>query len=325
MSTRRRRAQPAVDRLETRLALSSATPLAPGSVTPPPPSAPILGSQVVQLHPRQITSADLPIHPENLNPVKYNTLVRLGADPIPGGSVKPAFVGAANGHGRPLRFIQGGHYIPGIRPHAQAFTLVHDTSGLNALTTAKDGTSGTAVVADSLPGDISGDGTVDTTDLALFQSAWLTTPSDAFYNPAADFNHNGFIGLGDAKILERNVIPISPEIPLKVDLHLAKGQTSLHPGIHDSGAITNWLHVTVLGHTTPRSVVISDSGLGNYDFTGAMTYSNDRGNFAFNFTINPKDALHNTEYLVIDPYGQQTIRDFPILFRAYNSRIKPNY
>ena len=44
-----------------------------------------------------------------------------------------------------------------------------------------------------------------------------------------------------------------------------------------------------------------------------MTYADDNGNFSFRFTLNPEDRLRNTEYLVIDPYGQQTIRAFPIL------------
>ncbi len=315
MSTRRRSVRPVLDSLETRLALSTST------ITPPLPSADIIGTQVVHLQPRQITSANLPIHPENLNPVKYNTLIRLAGDPVPGSTVNPRFVGATNANGNPLRFIQGGHYVPGIRPRAQAFTFVHNTSGLNALTTTTT-TSGNAVVSNSLPGDINGDGNVNPTDLALMQAAWLTTPGDAFYNPAADLNHNGYVGFGDVKLMERNMTPITPKIPLKVDLHLAKGQTALHPGISNSGPITNQIHVTVLGHTTPRSVIIADSGLGDYTFTGAMAYANDRGNFSFTFTTKPEDQLKNTEYLVIDPYGQQTIQAFPILYVPYN---KPNY
>ncbi|HEU5115473.1 MAG TPA: dockerin type I domain-containing protein [Isosphaeraceae bacterium] len=314
MSTRRRSVRPVLDTLETRLALST--------ITPPLPSADTIGAQLVPLQPHQISSANLPIHQENLNPVKHSTLIRLAGDPVPGSTVNPRFVGATNANGRPLRFIQGGHYVPGIRPHAQAFAFVHNTNGMNALTTTTTDTSGNAVVSNSLPGDINGDGNVNPTDLALMQAAWLTTPGDAFYNPGADLNHNGYIGLGDVKLLERNMTPITPKIPLKVDLHLAKGQTALHPGISDSGAITNQLHVTVLGHTTPRSVVIADSGLGDYTYTGAMTYANDRGNFAYNFNLNPEDQLKNTEYLVIDPYGQQTIRAFPILYVQYN---KPNY
>ncbi len=316
MSTRRRSVRPVLDTLESRLALSTVSPL------PPPPSADTIGSQVVHLHPRQITSANLPIHPVNLNPVKYNTLIRLAADPTPGSAANPRFLGATNANGKPLRFIQGGHYIPGIRPRAQAFTFVHNTSGVNALVTSNNGASGGAVVSNSLPGDLNGDGKVNTADLALFQSAWLTTPADAFYNPAADLNHNGFVGQGDAKLMERNVTPITPKAPLQVSFHLAPGQTAVHPGISNSGAVTNQIHVTVLGHTTPRSIILSDSGLGDYTFIGAMAYANDKGNFAFTFTMKPTDALKNTDYLVIDPYGQQIVQDFPIVYVAYS---KPNY
>ncbi len=82
----------------------------------------------------------------------------------------------------------------------------------------------------------------------------------------------------------------------------------------NSGGITRLLHVTVVGRTTPGSIIFADSGLGDYTFTGRALATDERGNFSIDFDLDPRDKLKNTEYLVIDPYGQQTIRAFPILY-----------
>jgi hypothetical protein len=58
-------------------------------------------------------------------------------------------------------------------------------------------------------------------DLKAFTQANLTTSHDALYNPAADANRNGFIGREDGQFLLRNLRPLTPKIPLKVDLTLA--------------------------------------------------------------------------------------------------------
>ncbi len=53
----------------------------------------------------------------------------------------------------------------------------------------------------TLVGDINGDGRVDTADEKIFADAYNTKVGDPKYNPAADLNHNGYVGQGDGKIL----------------------------------------------------------------------------------------------------------------------------
>jgi hypothetical protein len=159
--------------------------------------------------------------------------------------------------------------------------------------------------------------------LKAFTVAYLTTSHDALYNPAVDVNHNGFIGQGDGKLLLRELNPLTKEIPLKVNLILAP-QDQAHGHVSsNSGGHTFHKDVTILGHTTPGSLVFSDSGFGDYSFTGPATYSDQNGNFSFKFTNS--DGINNFEVLVIDPYGQQTILDYPIFwipFAAKGSRLK---
>ena len=51
--------------------------------------------------------------------------------------------------------------------------------------------------------------------------AYLTNFHQASYNPAADANQNGQVGLVDGKLLLRNETPLTPKIPLEVNLALA--------------------------------------------------------------------------------------------------------
>jgi hypothetical protein len=159
--------------------------------------------------------------------------------------------------------------------------------------------------------------------LKAFTKAYLTTSHDALYNPAVDVNHNGFIGQGDGKLLLRELSPLTKEIPLKVDLILAP-QDQVHGHVSsNSGGHTYHKSVTILGHTTPGSLVFSDSVLGDYSFTGPATYADQNGNFSFR--VQMREGLNNFDFLTVDAYGQQTIRDYPIFwipFAAKGSTLK---
>src|SRR5438445_407833 len=49
--------------------------------------------------------------------------------------------------------------------------------------------------------DVNGDGRVNLTDEQLFVQAYDSKLGDKNYNPAADLNHNGQVGQGDARLL----------------------------------------------------------------------------------------------------------------------------
>src|SRR5207245_4710904 len=113
---------------------------------------------------------------------------------------------------------------------------------------------------------------------------------DPNYNPAADFNGNGFVGQGDAKLLLRNLAPLTPRIPLSVDLHLAPSDQVHFHASQNSGGQTFKKVVTIVGHTTPGALVFSDSSKSDYTFSGPVAVADARG--FFSFKVSNKDGVN---------------------------------
>jgi hypothetical protein len=171
-------------------------------------------------------------------------------------------------------------------------------------------------------GDINGDGKVDLADVQAFAGTYMSRKGNPNYNPAADFNHNGVINFYDAKALLHNVPPITPRLPLNVELHLAPQDQIHYSGPTVSGAATFHKVVTIVGRTTPGSLVIEDNhtsrlpgGTQAYKFTGPAHAADARGFFSI-VTTNT-EGLNNNDFLILDPFGHQLIRDFPIFWIPY--------
>jgi hypothetical protein len=171
-------------------------------------------------------------------------------------------------------------------------------------------------------GDINGDGKVDLADLQDFAPSYGSRKGDPNYNPAADSNQNGIINLYDAKALLHNLAPLSPKLPLNVVLHLAPQDQIHYSGPTVSGAATFQRVVTIVGRTTPGSLVIEDNqtsrvpgGTQAYKFTGPAHATDAQGFFSIQATNTV--GLNNNDFLILDPFGQQLIRDFPIFWIPY--------
>ena len=117
----------------------------------------------------------------------------------------------------------------------------------------------------------------------------------------------------------RNLAPISPRIPLAVELHLAPADQAhySHPTI--SGGATFHRTVTIVGRTTPGSLIIEDNhtsrlpgGTQAYKFTGPAHATDAQGFFSIKATNT--EGLNNNDFLILDPFGRQVIRDFPIFW-----------
>jgi hypothetical protein len=201
--------------------------------------------------------------------------------------------------------------------------LVDDSTPgrLTVEVSGRKGSTGGFTLQATLPGDVNGNGQVMLGDLNAFQKSFNTSFGSALYNPAVDANQNGFIGHGDGKLLVRNLTPLTPKVPLNIDLVLAPGDQAKGPNPKNSGGITNKHVVTILGHTTPGSIVFADSGLGDYKFNGAAIATDSSGNFSQTVTLT--GGVNNFEYLAIDPYGQQTIRAFPVFWKAFAAPGSP--
>ncbi len=159
-------------------------------------------------------------------------------------------------------------------------------------------------------GDLNSDGTVNTDDLRTFAAAYLSRRGDPRYNPAADTNGNGQIGHDDVRPILHALAPVTPREPLRVSLALGLGDQVVghHPA--NSGGVTRRSVVTIVGRTTPNSIVFTDGPKGDYRFAGLALPVDSNGFFSYRLRL--KDALTQTEYLTLDPFGNQTIRAFPI-------------
>jgi len=150
--------------------------------------------------------------------------------------------------------------------------------------------------------------------LQAFSAAYLSRRGGANYNSALDFNGNGFIGQGDARPILQALAPLTPREPQRFEISLAPGDQVLGHHSANSGGVTRKTEVTVIGRTTPNSIVFTDSLQGpranNFKFEGFALPVNSQGYFSYTIRLN--DALTQTEYLAVDPFGHQTIRAFPL-------------
>lgn len=282
------------------------------------PAANILATtQGVVTRPREVSQTVSPINEINLAKHKHSTIIGLSARPEPDSRLDPKIVFTQGPNGARLPIRHGTPFRAGKHP-AAAFTKVSQPGPMTTGVTGRDDTTGAYSLSTTLPGDINGDGKVDLTDMQAFSVAYLSHIGDGFYNPAADFNHNGFIGMGDAKLMVRNLAPITPRIPLKVDLKLAPGQYAHDSGFINSGGITYDKEITIVGRTTPGSAIFVDGPQAFFTFTGPFLTTDEHGNFTLTGTNNT--GLNNFQFLVIDPFGNQVTRLFPVFWIPFAQR-----
>ncbi len=110
----------------------------------------------------------------------------------------------------------------------------------------------------------------------------------------------------------RNETPLTPRIPLNLTVHIiVPDQFPGRRPVNAHGGVAAVSDVTIVGHTTPGSLVFLDGPDGaNYQFEEAAFPTDAHGNFSY--TLHLTKALTNTEYLVIDPFGQQIIKALPV-------------
>ncbi|WP_435010516.1 hypothetical protein P12x_001786 [Tundrisphaera lichenicola] len=152
-------------------------------------------------------------------------------------------------------------------------------------------------------------------DLQAYAAAYLSFRGSPGYVPQFDFNGTGFIGQNDATPILRGLAGISPKGPLNVVLKLAPGQQARLPHPSQSGGVTHFRNVTVVGKTTPNSIVFIDGPTGNYRFDRGAVATDARGRFEYQLKLEKPSrggSLTNTEVLIRTPSGEQTIRAFPI-------------
>ncbi len=153
--------------------------------------------------------------------------------------------------------------------------------------------------------------------LTEFAHAYLSKRGESNYVASLDTNHNGFIGWNDAKPILAGLVSVTPHVQQQVIIRLAEGDQ--FPGHHpaNSGGVTLKHEVTIVGRTTPNSIVITDTPTtpigqgGDFSFRGTVIPVDSQGYFHYRKSL--PDQLTQNQLLVLDPFGHQTIRAFPIL------------
>jgi len=165
--------------------------------------------------------------------------------------------------------------------------------------------SGAGAVAGST---VSNNPTLDT--LNAFTHVYLSRVGEPNYNPAFDLNHNGQIAQVDGRILLRDLAPLSPRIPISLNLTLAPQDKARGPVPSNSGGVTHHREPTILGHTTPGALVFTGSGTVDLKLHGPVVVADAQGNFSLKVTL--ADGINQFDFLAVDHFGQQTLRAFPI-------------
>lgn len=295
MKSRRREYSPKLERIEERVLLST------------------IGTRIGRVtRPHDLSTTSVDISARNLTPTRHTTVIGVSARPTTGSGVHPKIVSTTGPDGTSLPLLRITPYGPRHRYPARSFTKVAQAGAIATTVTGKHATTGEYAATTELPGDMNSDGVVNLVDLDLFVPHYGSEIGKNGYTPAADFNHNGRIGQNDARFILRNMGPLSRKIPLQLDVRLAPGDEIRYDGTKVSGATTLKKNVTILGHTTPGSIVFQDGDFGNYSFGAKAIATDARGNFTLP-VVNQK-GFNNYIFLVLDPFNQQTVRVFSVFW-----------
>jgi Dockerin type I domain len=299
--------RPDVEWLEVRLQLSAAIP------------ANSIGSALGNVTaPGQVSATTVTVAPKNLTQGKSSTLFGVFVQPEPGSSIAPRIVAVEASNGQRLALKQGRPYVAGRDSgQAAAFVKVSQAGPLTILVTGQKHSIGIYQVDTTLVGDVNGDGTVNQADLQPFATAYETVPGNPNYNLAADFNHDGIVNQVDAKALMENMPPSTPNVPLELVMNLLPADQAHYAAPKNSGGSTFKKNITIEGHTMPGSIVLEDNSLGYYKWDGGAIATDPNGNFTVNETNT--SGVNTYNFLIIDPYGRQLIRSYPVFWIPFGA------
>jgi hypothetical protein len=274
--------------------------------------------------PGEIGSASVTVAPRNLTPDKHATMFGIFVRPGSDSRLSPRIVAVEQGNGRILPIKQGRPFVSGRAGNqAAAFVKLNEAGPLTVLVTGQRHSTGSFLFYATLAGDVDADGVVNLNDLQLFAPTYESHVGMANYNSAADFNQNGVINVYDAKALEHNMTPLTPDQSLQAVVNLSPADQAHYPTSKNSGGSTFKKDVTIVGHTTPTSIVITDSKAQDYSFGGPAVATDANGFFSIASTNSA--GINNNDLLILDPFGHQLIRSFPVFwipFAAPGSKLK---
>ncbi len=297
--------RPRLERLERRLQLS---------LTPPANS---IGTTIGDVAtPGAIATTSVTVSPRNLSRGKPSTIFGIFVQPQSSSTLAPRIVAVTQSNGQSLSLKEGRPYVAGRDDgQAAAFVKVTQPGPLTIFVTGQNHSTGAYETDTTLVGDVNGDGTVNLADLQAFASAYESKAGQANYNSAADFNLDGIVNQVDAKALMQNMTPMTPNVPLQLVMNLLPADQAHYATSKNSGGQTFEKDITIEGHTMPGSIVLEDNSNGYYKWDGGAVATDANGNFS----VHEKNSagVNTYNFLIIDPYGQQLIRSYPVFWIPY--------
>lgn len=162
-----------------------------------------------------------------------------------------------------------------------------------------------------LPGAVSKRAIYDLAFQQRYVRAFASKTGEKRYDPVVDLNHNGFVGIGDGKILLRHFQTVTPPLGQSFTIHILPNEQARPPISPNSGSETRLPRVTIVGRTIPGSLIFSDGGRNTFRFSGPAFATDARGFFKYRAKLD--GALTVFNFLVLSPFReQQLVRQLPV-------------
>lgn len=172
-----------------------------------------------------------------------------------------------------------------------------------------------ARVATIDPAAFGASSTVDA--LRKFTDSYISFAGGPRFNPVFDLNHNGMIGQDDGRILLRVLPAVAPPRPLNnLRLNLVVQDQARGSQPANSGGVTFNRQPTVIGRTVPGALIFSGTGETDLKLRGPAAVSDERGLFTFTPTLDA--GINQFDVQVVDRYGHQLLRGFPIRWMGFD-------
>jgi hypothetical protein len=272
----------------------------------------------------EVAQTSVTVAPKNLTQGKPSTLFAVFVQPEAGSGLRPRIVAVEDSAGEKLPLKDGRPYVAGKGAGAaSAFVKVSQSGTLTILVTGQGHTTGLYQADTTLVGDVNGNGSVSLADLQPFAESYGASVGQTNYNSAADFNLDGIVNQIDAKALMENMPALTPDVPLQLVMNLLPADQAHYAASKNSGGSTMKKDITIEGHTEPGSIVLEDNSNGYYKWDGGAVATNSQGNFSVKETNT--SGVNTYNFLIIDPYGQQLIRSYPVFwipFAAPGSKLQ---
>ena len=108
---------------------------------------------------------------------------------------------------------------------------------------------------------------------------------------------------------------MSPKIPIALDVTLAPEDKVRSHVPTNSGGVTYSKTPTVVGHTTPGALIFTGTGTLDLKLRGPAVVADAQGNFSVK--VKMSDGINQFDLEAVDPFGQQKLRAFPILWIGF--------